>query len=263
MEAGGVNNFYNIIIKPKKFASDEQNIRIKDLAVPIKLSNLKGKRIAIDASNVLYEILTVATKMEKPTLFDLILKSKINKYKQLGIEQVWVFDHPKPNPLRLDKKPDICKPVKNVQLTKANILRAQEILEESGCNIRMITSRHGLEAEQVCAKLTRNSIIVNNIPVEIVDHVITCDSDTLVFGAKNILVKTTKRDVFNMYSLKDILQVSGLSREQLATVSVILGTDFNEGIRGIGPNRVVRLVKSKKYYLDNKQKKVIRYYLKD
>lgn len=261
MDGGGVNNFYNIALKSKKVG--QKPVRIKDLVVEVKLADLKGKRVAIDASNVLYEILSAAVKVNKPELFDLILRNKINNYCKFCIQQVWVFDHPKPNPLRLDTQLDVCKPINTIKLTKAHILRAQEIIKEFNINVSMITSRHGLEAEQVCAKLTRSSIIVNKELIEVVDYVITCDSDALVFGAKNILVRSVKKNMFNMYSLNEILSVSELSHRQLAIVSVILGTDFNKGIHGVGPSKVVSIVKNKKYHLDSKQKKVVSYYLKD
>jgi flap endonuclease-1 len=33
-----------------------------------------------------------------------------------------------------------------------------------------------------------------------------------------------------------------LTREQLVDVSILVGTDFNEGIRGIGPKKAIKLV---------------------
>lgn len=255
MLGGGVHNFYKIKVNNNK--------RIRDLGKIIRLNQLKNKRIAIDANNVLYEILSAANKVNKPELFDLILRNKINKYNKLGIDQVWVFDHPKSNPLRLDKKIDICDEniIKKVQLNKANILRAQEIIDEFNFKVTKVIAKYKLEAEQVCAILTRKPIKVDNKQIDIVDYVITCDSDALVFGSKNILVRTNKINVYKMYVLKDILHISGLNRKQLAIISVILGTDFNKGIKGIGPSKVINIVKENDYKLNNRQKKIIKYYL--
>jgi 5'-3' exonuclease len=251
---GGIKNFFNIKIDKQK--------RIKNLFVKVKLDQLKGKKISIDASNVLYQIISISHKTKKPELFDLILRKKLDLWKKNKIISIWVFDHPKSNPLRLDRKElDICEPTKGVSLTNSNILRAQEIFKEEG--ITYITSPFGYEAEQICAKLTRKKIkLRGKLTVPKVDFVMTCDSDALVFGAKGILVRTKSSRIYKFLSLTKLLKESKINRKQLAIIAVILGTDFNQGIKGIGAGKVISLVRNDTYpKLSKKQKKIVKYYL--
>ena len=43
--------------------------------------------------------------------------------------------------------------------------------------------------------------------------------------------------------LDDVLKTLGMSREQLVDVAILVGTDFNKGIKGIGPKKSVALIK--------------------
>lgn len=252
---GGVKNFYEMSLS----GLGTTRIKVKDLFNEIKLSELNNKIIAVDASNVLYEIIAIVHKLNKIELYDMILRNKLKSWENNNITSIWIFDNPKPNPLRLQKTIDICKPKKNIELTASNIRRAQEILKEE--NIKYIVSKYGFEAEQICAKLTRQSLTINNIELPQADLVMTCDSDALIFGAKGILMKTNKPKTFKSLILSDILKQSKLNRKQLAIAAVMLGTDFNKGTKGVGYITVVKLIKSKRYYLNERQNKIIRYYL--
>jgi flap endonuclease-1 len=58
--------------------------------------------------------------------------------------------------------------------------------------------------------------------------------------SKNIYVKIEPELVDSAQSLKTI----GVTREQLIEIALILGTDFNPGIKGIGPKTALKLVKN-------------------
>jgi flap endonuclease-1 len=58
--------------------------------------------------------------------------------------------------------------------------------------------------------------------------------------SKNIYVKIEPELVDSAESLKTI----GVTREQLIEIALILGTDFNPGIKGIGPKTALKLVKN-------------------
>jgi flap endonuclease-1 len=52
------------------------------------------------------------------------------------------------------------------------------------------------------------------------------------------------RDIkMEMAELGPTLAAIGLSREQLIDLCILVGTDFNEGIRGIGPKKALKLIK--------------------
>jgi flap endonuclease-1 len=46
--------------------------------------------------------------------------------------------------------------------------------------------------------------------------------------------------------LEDALKALGLTREQLIDVAILVGTDFNEGVKGIGPKKGLAAVKDGK-----------------
>jgi flap endonuclease-1 len=43
--------------------------------------------------------------------------------------------------------------------------------------------------------------------------------------------------------LQTVLKELGITREQLVDIGILVGTDYNEGIKGIGPKKALELVK--------------------
>jgi flap endonuclease-1 len=83
------------------------------------------------------------------------------------------------------------------------------------------------------------------------------DIDALLFGAPRLVRNLTitgrrKLPGKNVYvsvspellSLEDILASLEITREQLIEVSILVGTDYNEGIKGIGPKKALKMVKT-------------------
>jgi flap endonuclease-1 len=46
-----------------------------------------------------------------------------------------------------------------------------------------------------------------------------------------------------MIELSDFLRYHGITRDQLVDLAILIGTDFNEGVRGIGPKTALKLIK--------------------
>ena len=76
-----------------------------------------------------------------------------------------------------------------------------------------------------------------------VDFVGSEDYDTLLFGAPQTLRGLTSKGHPERMDLEATLATHELTYEQLVDVALLCGTDFNEGIRGIGPKTGVKLVK--------------------
>ncbi len=89
------------------------------------------------------------------------------------------------------------------------------------------------------------------------------DFDCLLFGAPVLvrnLTSSEKRKLPNKQSyttvhperirLESGLHKLGISREQLVDIAILIGTDFNEGIKGYGPKKSLKLLLEKKT-LDN------------
>ena len=77
----------------------------------------------------------------------------------------------------------------------------------------------------------------------VVDYVGSEDYDTLLFGAPETLRGLTSKGLPELMSLDATLEQNGLTWEQLVDVAILCGTDFNEGIKGVGPKTAVKAVK--------------------
>ena len=94
------------------------------------------------------------------------------------------------------------------------------------------------EAEAQCANLELNMVTTGTI---------TDDSDIFLFGGR-----TVYRHFFNMksqlgpqcYSMSNIKKVLDLEREDLVRLAFLLGCDYTEGVKGIGPKHATVLLKS-------------------
>jgi flap endonuclease-1 len=83
------------------------------------------------------------------------------------------------------------------------------------------------------------------------------DYDTLLFGAPRLVrfvtfsgreflpSKGTFRPITpEMIDLSAWLGALGITREQLVDLAILVGTDFNPGIKGIGPKKALHLVRT-------------------
>jgi flap endonuclease-1 len=86
------------------------------------------------------------------------------------------------------------------------------------------------------------------------------DFDSLLFGAPRLLRNITisgrrKLPGRNAYTdvqpelivLDELLRTLKLTREQLVEVGLLCGTDFNEGVPGIGPRKALKIVSEGKF----------------
>jgi len=84
------------------------------------------------------------------------------------------------------------------------------------------------------------------------------DFDCLLFGAPILvrnLTSSEKRKLPNKQAYTTVhpdcirlepgLQKLGITREQLVDIAILLGTDFNEGVRGYGPKKSLQLLQKK------------------
>ena len=82
------------------------------------------------------------------------------------------------------------------------------------------------------------------------------DYDSLLFGAPRVLRFLTisgkeflpsqgvsRPIVPELIELGSWLEALGITREQLVDVAILVGTDFNDGVKGIGPKKALQLVR--------------------
>ncbi|KAK4192807.1 hypothetical protein QBC35DRAFT_447176 [Podospora australis] len=109
------------------------------------------------------------------------------------------------------------------EVTQIMITECQALLRLFG--IPYITAP--MEAEAQCAELVR---------LGLVDGIVTDDSDTFLFGGTRVYKNMFNSNKFvECYLLRDLEEELSLSREQLIAIAQLLGSDYTEGIPGIGP----------------------------
>ncbi|CAG8493563.1 14833_t:CDS:2 [Funneliformis mosseae] len=83
-----------------------------------------------------------------------------------------------------------------------------------------------MEAEAQCAELLR---------LELVDGIVTDDSDVFLFGGTRVYKNMFNQQKYvELYLLQDLEQHMGINREKLIHLAILLGSDYTEGLPGIG-----------------------------
>jgi DNA excision repair protein ERCC-5 len=116
------------------------------------------------------------------------------------------------------------------EVTQTMITECQQLLALFG--LPFITAP--MEAEAQCAELVR---------LGLVDGVVTDDSDIFLFGGTRVY-----KNMFNQaktvecYLTKDLEEEFGLKRERLIAIAQLLGSDYTEGLPGVGPVTALEII---------------------
>ncbi|MFC2134748.1 flap endonuclease-1 [Bacteroidota bacterium] len=243
----------------------------------IMLEDLKGKILAVDSFNMLYQFLSSIRQQDGTPLMDSKgritshltgLFSRITKLMQEEIKFVFVFDGETPDLKRAERERR--KKIKLEAADKFEEAKQKEDVEEMkkyASRTSVLTSEMIDEAKQLIKAL---GMPVVDAPSEgeaqcsaMVENgdcyaVVSQDTDSLVFGAplvvKNLTVSGRRKAINKLtyktvnpelVSLADSLNELGISREQLIVVAMLAGTDYNiGGVKGIGPKKALDLVKT-------------------
>ncbi|XP_034207461.1 DNA repair protein UVH3 isoform X2 [Prunus dulcis] len=91
-----------------------------------------------------------------------------------------------------------------------------------------------MEAEAQCAYMELTNLV---------DGVVTDDSDVFLFGAQSVYKNIfDDRKYVETYFMKDVEKELGLSREKLIRMALLLGSDYTEGVSGIGIVNAIEVV---------------------
>ncbi|XP_051140397.1 DNA repair protein UVH3 isoform X2 [Andrographis paniculata] len=91
-----------------------------------------------------------------------------------------------------------------------------------------------MEAEAQCAFMEMSNLV---------DGVVTDDSDAFLFGAQSVYKNIfDDRKYVETYLMKDIENELGLDREKLIRMALLLGSDYTEGVSGIGIVNAIEVV---------------------
>ena len=241
---------------------------------PIKMEELTNQKVAIDGYNILYQFLSSIRQADGNLLTDSDgrvtshlsgIFFKLSNLVDNGIKPCIIFDGKPPKlkkrlleERRLRKiKAEIeweaaisagdtetarTKAQQTTRLDKEMLIDSKKLLDLLG--IPWFDAPSEGEA-QVAYLIESNKV----------DYGASQDFDTILFGAKNFVRNLTLSNRRKLPKQNkwvavtpEIIDVDlslsklGLSREQLVDVSILMGTDFNSGIDGIGPKRGVKLV---------------------
>jgi flap endonuclease-1 len=242
----------------------------------VKLEDLSGKTLAIDAYNTLYQFLSIIRQPDGTPLKDNTgkvtshlsgLLYRTSNLVELGIKPIFVFDG-KPPVLKAAEiqrrkqvkveaellykkaviKGDMVKARRFAQATTSmkDYMKddAQRLLDLMGLPWFQAPS----EGEAQAAHMTRRGDA---------DYCASQDYDSLLFGAPMLLRNVTisgrrklpRKNVYidvvpEVFTLDKVLKECGITHEQLIDVGILIGTDFNpDGIKGLGPKTALKLIK--------------------
>jgi len=251
-------------------------VDFKDLVpkTPVKLEDLGGKVIAIDAYNAIYQFLSIIRQPDGTPLKDSTGKVtshlsglfyRTSNLVEMGIKPIYVFDGIPPTlkaaeierrhqvkveaAVHYEKAAARGDKAKMRMFAQATSSMKDYMQEDS----RRLLELMGLpwinassEGEAQAAHMTRKGEA---------DYCASQDYDSLLFGAPKMLRNITisgRRKRGNVYievvpevmELSKTLSATGLTYEQLIDVGILIGTDFNpDGIKGLGPKTALKLVK--------------------
>ncbi|MFH0701214.1 MAG: flap endonuclease-1 [Candidatus Woesearchaeota archaeon] len=253
-------------------------LQFKDLVVKkeISIQDLKGKVLAVDSMNLLYQFLTTIRSPDGSALTDkngkvtshlIGLFYRTTSLMEEGLKLVFVFDGKAPEIKQKtwEKRSQIkaeaslkLKAAKEAEdeeamrkyasrtaiLTKEMIEEAKKLITALGCPMVQAPS----EGEAQTAAMVKQGKAYASV---------SQDYDNLIFGCplvvRNLSLegKRKKAGTFayekvspEQISLKEVLEHLQLSLDQLIVLAILVGTDYNPGgVKGIGPKTALKLLK--------------------
>jgi flap endonuclease-1 len=242
----------------------------------VKLENLSGKTVAIDAYNTLYQFLSIIRQPDGTPLKDNTgkvtshlsgLLYRTSNLVELGIKPIFVFDGKPPvlKAAEIQRRKQVkveAKLLYEKAVIKGDMVKARKFAQATTSmkdymkdDAQRLLDLMGLpwfqapsEGEAQAAHMTRRGDA---------DYCASQDYDSLLFGARMLLRNVTisgrrklpRKNVYvdvvpEVFTLDKVLKECGITHEQLIDVGILIGTDFNPGgIKGLGPKTALKLIK--------------------
>ena len=245
------------------------------LKTKIELEQLSGKIVAIDAMNSLYQFLAIIRQRDGQPLKDSEgrvtshlsgLFYRTTNLAELGIRPIYVFDGEPPKlkrrtvKERIELRKEAAKEwtaaleAGDVEEARKYAQRAGRLTDEMISGSKKLLDGMGVPWVQApCEGEAQAAHLVQRGDAWAAG---SQDFDSLLFGApllvRNLAItgrrKLPGKDVYvevspELMELQTTLKELGITREQLVDIGILVGTDYNEGIKGIGPKKALELVK--------------------
>ncbi len=255
-------------------------VALRDILAPYKhrtsWDGLAGTA-AIDAHNALYQFLSIIRQADGTPLVDTEgrvtshlsgLFFRTTKFLSMGMRPVYVFDGAPPDlksatiaarrTVRDEAKRqhaaaveagDQAEAYKQARLATridATVIgSAQRLLDLLG--VPWLTAPS--EGEAQAARMAANGAVA---------YAVTQDYDALLFGAPDLARNITISGRRRLHGrtivveperilLAEVLDGLRVTREELIEVGILVGTDFNEGLRGVGPKTALKIVREGRF----------------
>lgn len=242
----------------------------------VKLEDISGKIIAIDAYNTLYQFLAIIRQPDGTPLKDSTgkvtshlsgLLYRTSNLVEMGIKPIYVFDGSPPvlkreeiqrrRQVKVEAVVHYEKAVARGDTAKARMFAqattsmkdymkqdAHRLLDLMGMPWVQAPS----EGEAQAAHMTRRGDA---------DYCASQDYDSLLFGAPMLLRNVTisgkrklpSKNIYidvvpELFVLNKVLKECEITYPQLIDVGILIGTDFNpDGIKGLGPKTALKLIR--------------------
>ncbi len=241
----------------------------------IKFGDLKGRVIAIDAYNALYQFLSIIRQPDGTPLMDSQgrvtshlsgLLYRTSNYMAEGIKPVYVFDG-RPPDLKMrtieermkirrrareewqeakergDEELARTKAQQATYLSRDMVEESKKLLNFMGVPWVQAPSEGEAQAAYMAAKGDAYASASQ-------------DYDSMLFGAprlvRNMAItgrrKLPRKKIYvevkpELIDLAENLKNMEITREQLVDLGILVGTDYNRGVKGIGPKTALKLIK--------------------
>lgn len=244
-------------------------------ATAISLSDLAGKKLAIDAFNTIYAFLSSIRQYDGTPLSD--KQGRVTShlsglfYRNIsllenGIYPLYVFDGEAPKLKAKEQQKrrefreaayakwktakaegrmeDALKAAKgSSRLTSPMIEESKSLLTALGIPIIQAPS----EGEGLAAQMARDGLVWASA---------SQDNDSLLYNCPRMIrnlslsgrrrggrSKTSKLISPELIDLDENLRILEVTREQLIDLAILIGTDYNDNVTGVGPKTALKLVK--------------------
>ncbi len=251
-------------------------VDISGLVEPKKvmLDDLAARSIAVDAFNTLYQFISMIRQSDGTPLMDRDgrvtshlsgLYFRCAALLEIGIKPVFVFDGEPPELKRRTIQERAMAKVQAEKEWKEAIERGEmkRALSKASRTSRLTEEM----VDEACRLLDALGIPWMKAPSEgeaQISHMArkgdvwaaaSQDYDSLLFGAPTLVRYLTlagkrklpsgkKVDVSpEIITLREALEALKITREQLVDMAILMGTDFNDGVKGIGPKKALDLVR--------------------
>lgn len=236
-----------------------------------KLKQYTGMKVAIDASNALYQFMVAIRSMGQAGGASAQLTNEAGevtshlqgmfartiRMMELGIKPVWVFDGKPPalkggelakrSKAKAKAKADLAaaKESGNAELIERYSKRTVRVTTEHNADVKTLFKLMGVpvveapcEAEAQCAALARSGKVY---------AAASEDMDTLCFTSPVLLRKFSAAESKKLpvleINLNRVLEGLGFTHSQFVDLCILMGCDYMGTIRGVGPKTALNLIR--------------------